>query len=434
MTTLKRLLALLTALCLCLALAACRNDGADAQPSEDVSSSDSPDAPSAGPVDSIEADLSRTMYEFSSGLKDGDTALTVNGEAVPNEQYFYWMSTYCYNVSMYAFMYGMSADFTEEDLRLSILDNTEDAVAYYAVLRQLCREEGISVTAEQQAELQSLLETQGANTLLQSQGMTQEEITGQIDRDGIDALLQSRGLTREQAREAGLNEILQSCGLTEESFRAIAEDSYLFTNYADHLMGKPTAADLEQYVADQGIFSVKHILLLSATEDVKDNDGNVTETAEEHNAAKRATAEELLAQLQGADDLEAKFDELMNQYSEDGGLATNPDGYTFTNGDSLVGGFREAALALEPGQLSGIVETDYGYHIMLRLPLDAAGYEEDWVAGGANQAILDAVERADISVADAISNLNVADFYNRYMAYGTALYEAMTAAQSGSGG
>ena len=394
--TLKRLLALLTALCLCLALTACKNDEADAsdgvspEPSA-AEPSDSPSDPVSDPLDDIEVDLSQTMYEFSSGLKDSDAALTVNGVDVPNEQFFYWMSTYCYNVSAYAFMYGMSADFTDEDLRQSIIDNSLDAVSYYAVLRQLCQDEGIVVTDEQRQELQDLVD------------------------------------------EQGLESILQSCGLTEESFRAIAEDSYLFTNYADHVMGEPTAADLEQYVTDQGIFSVKHILLNTTTEDVTDSDGNVTQTAEEHNAAQKTTAEDLLAQLQSADDLEAKFDELMNQYSEDGGLLTNPDGYTFSDADSLVGGFREAALELEPGQLSGIVETDYGYHIMLRLPVDASQFKDDWLSDGANEAVLAAVDQADVSVAAAISGLDVDSFYNRYMAYGSELYASMMGDQGGDG-
>ena len=45
-------------------------------------------------------------------------------------------------------------------------------------------------------------------------------------------------------------------------------------------------------------------------------------------AEQKKLAEDLLAQLQGAEDLPAKFDELMKAHSEDSGLESNPDGYT----------------------------------------------------------------------------------------------------------
>ena len=386
MTTLKRLLALLTAAALCLCLCACKDttgeESGAPEPSADVSAE--PDA-SAEPSAEIVADLSQTMYGFSSGLKDGDTAVTVNGTAVSNQYFFYWLSNYCYNTEYNAFLYGQYVDFTDPEFQSYLLESTRDVVVYHAVLRELCAELGVTVTAEQREELQ-----------------------GQID-------------------EMGLDSILLNLGVDEATFQSIAETNYLFTNYAEKLMGEPTAADLEKYVEDHGIFGVKHILLKTTTEDVKDGDGNVTETADEHNAAQKATAEDLLAQLRAADDLEAKFDELMNQYSEDGrnqdGTLAAPDGYTFDENDSLVDGFREATLALEVGELSGIVETAYGYHILLRLPVDASQYKEDWFTGGADEAIMAAMDKADVAVADDITGLDVNDFYERYMAYSMALYD-----------
>lgn len=41
-------------------------------------------------------------------------------------------------------------------------------------------------------------------------------------------------------------------------------------------------------------------------------------TADEFNAQQKALAEDLLSQLQASDDMEALFDQLMNEYSEDG--------------------------------------------------------------------------------------------------------------------
>jgi len=63
------------------------------------------------------------------------------------------------------------------------------------------------------------------------------------------------------------------------------------------------------------------------------------------------------------------FDTLIAQYNEDPGMSSNPDGYVFTYGE-MVEPFEKASYALKDGEISGIVETDYGYHIIMRLPLD----------------------------------------------------------------
>jgi hypothetical protein len=191
---------------------------------------------------------------------------------------------------------------------------------------------------------------------------------------------------------------------------------------AEKLVGEPTDADLEQYVSDNGVFSVKHILLMTTDEDITDDDGNVTQTADEYNEAQKALAEDLLAQLNASDDMETLFDELMNEYSEDSGLSSNPDGYTFDSSSSLVDGFREAAMELDVGGLSDIVETSYGYHIMLRLPVDASDYHDDWVSDNADTIVTEAVEAAEVSLSEDITALDLTSFYDRYVAYCTALF------------
>lgn len=84
-----------------------------------------------------------------------------------------------------------------------------------------------------------------------------------------------------------------------------------------------------------------------------------------------AKAQEVLAKLNAGED----FDTLMNEYCEDPGLAESPDGYVFTRGQ-MVAPFEKAAFAMEENEVSGLVPTDYGYHIIKRVPLNLEAEEE----------------------------------------------------------
>lgn len=81
----------------------------------------------------------------------------------------------------------------------------------------------------------------------------------------------------------------------------------------------------------------------------------------EERAAARKKAEDLLAQLRAAP---AKFAELARQHSEDTGSKDNGGDLGFFARGAMVKLFEEAAFKLKPGQLSGIVETDFGFHIL----------------------------------------------------------------------
>ncbi|MCM3633758.1 peptidylprolyl isomerase [Paenibacillus camelliae] len=75
----------------------------------------------------------------------------------------------------------------------------------------------------------------------------------------------------------------------------------------------------------------------------------------------KALAEDILAQLKdGAD-----FAELAAQYGTDGTATTGGDLGFFTY-EEMVPQFSEAAFALEVNELSDIVETEFGYHIILK--------------------------------------------------------------------
>ncbi len=75
-----------------------------------------------------------------------------------------------------------------------------------------------------------------------------------------------------------------------------------------------------------------------------------------------ALAKEILVKLQKGE----SFSKLAEEYSIDGSRKRGGDLGVFGRG-MMVKSFESAAFALEKGQLSGIVKTEFGYHIIKRL-------------------------------------------------------------------
>ena len=170
--------------------------------------------------------------------------------------------------------------------------------------------------------------------------------------------------------------LFDEAGISEEYYRYQAEaallyDALLAYYYGENCAGFP-AEDALAWAEDNEYLHARHILL-------KTVDDAYDPLDEETVAERRATAEDILSRLRAAGDAvrEDLFGALMNEFSEDTGLAAYPDGYYFQEGE-MVPEFYEGTLALAPGEISGIVESYYGYHIIERLPLDAdqtAGYD-----------------------------------------------------------
>lgn len=376
----KRLLALCLSGAMALSLCACKPGGSDAAPSAALSGG--PDAsadPNAGASPEIVADLSQGVLEFSAGLSAGDTVLTVNGEAVPADLFLYWLDYNCYYFTSYYGVYGLSLSDYADDM-------IEEAV-YFCVSQALLRQKA--------AEL----------------GCLPTDAQVQEARDSLD------GETLEMLKSG--------YGLSDDSVNALALSNAYYNNVMEALTHEPSEEELEDYITAKGVYRVKHILL-------KTVDDSRQPLPDDQIAAKRAQAEDFLSQLREASDLPALFDRLMNEYSEDGrtddGALYAPDGYLAAPGQ-MVSAFEEAGKALKAGELSGIVETEYGYHILLGLPLapfteeEEAQYRESFRPDAMDDLVQQWEAAADITRSDILSTLNPADFYNRITAYRQALYE-----------
>ncbi|MCS7089769.1 MAG: peptidylprolyl isomerase [Verrucomicrobiota bacterium] len=113
---------------------------------------------------------------------------------------------------------------------------------------------------------------------------------------------------------------------------------------------------------------VSHILLRTL-------DANTREPlSEELRQAKRKQMDEILQKVKAGED----FSALARKYSEDAGSKDRGGEYIFARGQ-MVPEFETAAFSLQPGQISDIVTTQFGYHIVKmheRMPARRVPFDE----------------------------------------------------------
>lgn len=179
--------------------------------------------------------------------------------------------------------------------------------------------------------------------------------------------------------EEAFEEEIAKLGMRRETYDRVARSNYLYQNLYQLYNTEGSALyasdeDLAVYAADQNYITADHILL--STKDLTTGEA----LTDEQKAEKKALAEEIKQKLDACegdiDELTALFQELADQYSEDPGRETYPTGYTFTTG-SMVQEFEDAAYALSEGEVSEVVESSFGYHILLRLPLDKSAAADE---------------------------------------------------------
>ncbi len=391
----KRLLALLLSGAMALSLLACSPSAnptggdptayPDGVPAPSAPASADPSGqPSASPA--IEADLTQAPLEFSAGVNPEDVMLTINGEDVPADRFFYLLGQACLRTEQYFAYFGMSLADTP-DAAADLLEQGVQLSVYHTLMRQKAAELGCLPTDAQMEEVRQAMD------------------------------------------EAGLDTAGPYWGLTEDGTRFIFEMTPYYENVLDAVTHDPDGQELSEYLDSLKVYRVKHILL-------KTVDDSRQPLPEDQTAEKKAQAEDLLSQLQGlsADELHTKFDELMMAHSEDN-PQNNPDGYTAASGE-MVAPFEEASLALKEGEISGIVESEFGYHIILRLPLTdetKAEYQNQFRVDALEDMAAQWIEDADVTRADALGELNAIDFFFRLSAYQKALAEKDAGESGGEG-
>jgi len=365
----------------------------DAQPA--ASGSDISAAPSETPQqDSTGEEITEPVtyvtfdYEKAYTSYDPDAVVfTVNGDEVTWGEYFGWIYSIVEQYEMY-----MGAEFAWDDMFSEIQTMEEYAKLYaetmcsqYSVVYAMAEDKGLTLNAEEQQYIEDLLASDA------------EAYGGGSVEDFI--------------------KYLESTFMTEDYYRYINTVAVFYKKIFENDFGANgetlTDAEVEEFIENNGYLYAKHILFLTTDE----SGASLDDTAK---AEKLAQAEDVIAQLSAivnAEEKLAKFDELMLSLSEDTGLAAYPDGYYFLPGE-MVTEFEEGTKALEYNAISDIIESPYGYHIILRLPITpdsvyqegttfrtlAAAYAYDTMMG-------EAFTGAEVVYTDEFASLSLGDIF-----------------------
>ena len=315
------------------------------------------------------------LFYQASGIRPDTVLLSVDGRDVTARRCLYWLACACdYIAGYYDSGDGIQWSDTVDGQTLAdyAKDQALSSAALYATVETWAEDYGCALTDEDRT------------------AMDREWAARAAQYGGEDAYL----------------DVLARMGLDRAEAEAISADAYLYRHLYDlyRTEGSQLASaeqDLETFAQEQGYLTVDHIWISTASADPADDDAI---------AACRARAEEAFAKLNSSADPLNDFAVLAATYSDEPDRDQHPSGYTFTAGDgTLPTACEEAALALEAGQFSCVVEADDGFYLILRKPVDLEAVAPDYF-----DALLQAAaDSADLSAARAYETLNVPQFYDR---------------------
>lgn len=241
-----------------------------------------------------------------------DCVMKVGSHEVSKDQYSYFENNY---------RAQLSPSLSGEALEDAIVESTENALREYYAVYELAKSSDYKLSKDDKT----------------------------VISDTYDAYQQEYG--GKEAFEAMLSDGFMTSALMKDMLEMLYIKEQLYSHLTVEITGAIVSDDATiEADIEQNFAHAVHILIMNDAED----------DAEQN----RALAESILASVNGGED----FLELMTQYSEDPGQTE--DGYYFTKGE-MIEDFENAAFALEEGQISGIVESPLGFHIIKRLSIEA---------------------------------------------------------------
>ncbi len=306
--------------------------------------------PDATPAPAATPEVHSLDYEAIRALYPADTAaITLEDEVMDWDLYADWLRTNGLQYEEYfrqmAAYYGVAADWTGSigdgtgaNYAKGLLNETNDTLSSFMAIKALAKEKGISLD---------------------------EEALKNLEPEAMAHQILGENATVEQLAQ----ELENTSHLSVRAFQFYSEALDLYTLLAQELYGaqgeKLPEADVVKALEDQGYISAHHILFMTIDPMTGKN------LEQDEIAAKLQQANDLVKELRAIEDhdeLLKRFKELKEQYCEDTGKQAYPDGYTFTPG-TMVPVFEETVNALKDYEVSDTVQSDYGFHIIMRLPL-----------------------------------------------------------------
>lgn len=326
----------------------------------DAAESETSPEPSAEPSESVDdtetetASVPQLDFEALYASHDADeVVMTMDGEDVTWEEYFYWL--YYSGVQVNNYINQMAANMSAYGMNVTWDDAADDTgISFKDYVVQLA-EDNIR-------QIHSIKKFSAENDVT----LTEDNLKAIEEQRKTDMV----NLCGEEVSDEEFAEFLKSTYyLPIKVYDDMNEINYLYQNCFAKLYGedgeKLSDDKAEAYLKDSGYMNATHILFMT----VDPSTGEALD--DETIAEKKALADKFAAELAGITDtekLQERFAEIKDEYCEDTGKEAYPDGYIFTPG-TMVTEFEDTVNALEDYQVSEPVKSRYGYHIIMRLPL-----------------------------------------------------------------
>lgn len=325
-----------------------------------------------------------------------EVVMTVGGSEITWGDYFYYLTSNISYVSNQLSYFG-AIDWTmtlDEEGKVTISDMVNDmsAESIHQILcaTEFAEQNGVGLTAEQQTELDKYIQASIVSCC--GEGATEEDF----------------------------NQYLADMHLPRSVFDMNLRWNYLDNNCFNALYGENGSnvsdEDAMAYVAEKGYVHANHILFMC----VDMTTGEALDEAAK--AEKLAKAEALVKELRecgSTEELLALYAQRKQELDEDTGKTYYPDGYFFNADTSFVQEFKDAGAALAEYEVSDPVESSYGYHVMLRLPIepddmvdDTNGYSARLACAvdGYNEQLSAFMDSCPLEYAPGFENVNIQDF------------------------
>ena len=276
-------------------------------------------------------DASGDIQQESSSdpIQVSDAVARVNGELVSRDEFEGVVES---NIARYEAQSGESFNAQQRpQLERQVLDG----LITRTILEQEAEQLDISVGDERFSETldqfkQQFPDEQGYQTALDQQGFTEEEFETELRRQMvIEELIRSQ--------------VYDQVAVSEQEMRTFYDDN-------------------PQYFQQDDQVAARHIIF-------------TTEGVEE---SERAALQEELEEIRQEIEDGADFGEMAREHSQGPSAPNGGDLGTFGRGQ-MVPEFEQAAFELEVGELSQVIETQFGYHILQvteRVPAQTQSYEE----------------------------------------------------------